>query len=81
MTVFKIIWSDFSFILFQFLVMLIQSKQDREPLSDHALVCLCQTGHTPCSCKPLPNKTRNLSLLPEHTVSARQGPLLGQLAQ
>ena len=28
-----------------------------------------------CSCLPFPNKTRNISLLPLWTVSARQAPL------
>ena len=55
--------------------MLIQSKQDREPLSALALVCLCPAG------KLFPNKTRNIFLLPAHNVSARQGPLPGHLAQ
>ena len=44
MAVFKIILSDLLFISFKFLVMLIQSKQDREPLSALALVCLCPAG-------------------------------------
>ena len=61
--------------------MLIQSKQDRESLSALTLVYLCPVGPTSCSCKPFPSKTRNLSLLPAHTVFARQGPLPGQLAQ
>ena len=50
MAVFKIVLSDFSSILLQFLVMLIQSKQDREPLTALTLVCLCPAGPTPCSC-------------------------------
>ena len=49
MVVFKVVQSDFLSILFQFLVMLIQSKQDQESLSALALDCLCQTGLTPWS--------------------------------
>ena len=33
----------------QFLVLLNQSEQDRDPLSTFALDCLCQTGFTPWS--------------------------------
>ena len=40
MTVLKFVYSDFLYILFQFLVLLNQSKQDREPLFALALVCL-----------------------------------------
>ena len=32
-----------------------------------------------CSCSVFPNKTRNLSLLPLWTVSARQGPHPGRV--
>ena len=60
--------------------MLIQSKQDLEPLYALAWVCLCPADPTSCSCSPFPNKTRNLSLLPAHTVYWQE-PLPSQLAQ
>ena len=49
----KVITSVYNYllsILFQFLVLLNQYKQDREPLSALALVCLCPAGPNPCSC-------------------------------
>ena len=61
--------------------MLNQYKQEREPLSALALVCLCPAGPTPFSCCPFLNKTKHMSLLLAQTVSARQGPLPGQVAQ
>ena len=50
MAVFQIVYIHFSSILFQLLVTLFLSKQDWEPLSALALVCLCPAGLTPCSC-------------------------------
>ena len=40
------------------------------PSRPHSLILL----------EPFPNKTRNISLLPTQTVSAKQGPLPGQVA-
>ena len=79
MAVFQNYLKPFLSNLFQFLVMLIQSLQDWEPLFALALVCLCPAG--PCCCKPFTYRTRNPSLLPDNTVSARQWPLPSQSAQ
>ena len=49
MAVFTIVQCLFSSILFQFLVLIIQSRQDREPLSALALVYLFPAGPAPCS--------------------------------
>ena len=59
--------------------MLNQSKQDQELVSALFLYCICPEGPLPVPVRPFQNKTRNLSLLPAQTVSAKQGPLPGQV--
>ena len=44
------------------------------------LLTIHKQDHSLFLLDPFPNKNKNLSLLPAQTVSAKQGPLPGQVA-
>ena len=71
---------DLSYILFQFLVMLIQSKQDREPLSVLALVCLCPAEPLSLFLLSIPKQDQESLSSPYSYCLCQAGLLPGQLA-